>query len=839
MSVRKRLTISGVVQGVGFRPFVWRRATGLGLAGWVENRSGGVVAEVQGPAADVAAFIDGLAAAAPPLAVVERVAVEEVTSRDESAYEVRASAVQPGRSTPLPADIATCHACLAEVNDPGDRRFGYPFTNCTDCGPRYTIIEDLPYDRAATTMRSFGMCPDCAAEYRDPASRRFHAQSNACPTCGPTVWFCSAGGVVVERSRADVVAEAAIETARELLVAGGILALKGIGGFHLVCDATNDMAVARLREHKHRMGKPLAVMVQDVAAARAFARVNADEERLLESRERPIVLLRKVDAPMPARGRQVAGSGAAQVSSRWAEAAQGSSSLHRSPSPPVLSVTLALEVAPGNDFVGVLLPYSPLHHLLIAGLPPLVMTSGNLSEESIVSDNAAAARVLGPIADGFLFHDRDIHMACDDSVVRCVAGGVMPIRRSRGYAPLPVPLGGEGPSVLAVGGELKSAVCITRGDHAFMSQHIGDLGNLETLDALGRTVGHLLRLFRVEPEAVVADLHPGYLSTEWARRFAGERGIPFMQVQHHEAHVAALRAEARLAETEPLIGVCFDGTGYGRDGMIQGGEFFVGDGLGLRRAAHLDHFPLPGGDASIRHPWRAALAVLHAAGIPWHDRLPSVRAAHGAGVLRQQLQRSLNCVATSSMGRLFDAVASLAGARHEVSYEAEAALNLEALAVGQEDVGGYAFAVPSGANAAAELAGAGVDGGAAAAAFRIGWQPVIAAVVSDVVSGVPPALIAARFHAGVAAMIVEVCTQLRAGGAGETVGLTGGVFQNAVLTAQASAALAAAGFRAVMHRVVPPNDGGLALGQVVLGRESVRATGLFRCNVLRCEANTP
>ena len=788
MRVRKRLTISGIVQGVGFRPFVWRRASGLGLTGWVENRSGGVVAEIQGPAVDVASFIDGLAAAVPPLAVVERIAAEEVAPCDESAFEIRKSGVQPGGSTPLPADIATCRACLAEVLDPHDRRHGHPFTNCTDCGPRYTIIEGLPYDRDATTMRAFTMCPVCAAEYHTPASRRFHAQPNACPTCGPAVWFSMSGDAVVERARADVVASAAIEAARDLLLSGGVLALKGIGGFHLVCDATHAAAVVRLRERKHRMSKPLAVMVENVAAARAFARVTIEEARLLESRERPIVLLRKVAGP-----------------------------------------TLAHEIAPGNDFVGVLLPYSPLHHLLVAGLPPLVMTSGNLSEEPIVSDNAAAARVLGPIADGFLFHDRDIHVACDDSVVRWVAGDVMPIRRSRGYAPLPVPLGGDGPSVLAVGGELKSAVCIARGDHAFMSQHIGDLGNLETLDALGRTVEHLLRLFRVEPEAVVADPHPGYLSTEWARRFAAERDIPLVQVQHHEAHVAALRVDARLADEEPLIGVCFDGTGYDRDGTIRGGEFFVGDGQGVRRAAHLDHFPLPGGDASIRHPWRTAAALLHAAGIPWDDRLPPLRAARGAAVLRRQLERHLNCIATSSMGRLFDAVASLAGVRHEVSYEAEAALNLEALAAGEGDAGSYAFAVPSGEIAGAEPSVAGVGSRAPAAApLRIGWRPVIAAVVSDVVAGTPAARVAARFHAGVAAMIVEVCSRLRASGAGETVGLTGGVFQNAVLVELASASLAAAGFRVVMHRGVPPNDGGLALGQAVSGRTWITGQ-LHRC----------
>jgi hydrogenase maturation protein HypF len=767
MAVRKRLTITGVVQGVGFRPFVWRRATALGLSGWVENESGGVVAEVQGERDSVAAFVAGLAAAAPPLAVVERITVADAfPTGAESPFEIRSSAARPGRSTPLPPDIATCAACVAEVGDPGDRRHGYPFTNCTDCGPRYTIITDLPYDRAATTMRSFEMCVDCAAEYHDPASRRFHTQPNACPSCGPTVWLCRSDDVVVERTAARLVGAAAIEAARDLLRAGGILAVKGVGGFHLACDATNPAAVTRLRERKRRVGKPLAVMVADVAAARAFVEVGADEVALLEGRERPIVLLRP------------------------RHAASGSAGL-------------AAAVSPGNDFIGMLLPYAPLHHLLCRGLPPLVMTSGNLGEEPIVHDNVTAARVLAPLADALLLHDRDIHLACDDSVVRRMAGGAVPVRRSRGYAPLPIPLGEPGPSVLAVGGELKAAICVTRDDHAFMSQHIGDMGNLETLDALAHTADHLLRLFRVEPAAVVADLHPGYLSTEWARRFAADRGIPLVQVQHHEAHVASLRAEARIDEALPFIGVCFDGTGYGSEqpACIWGGEFFSAAAGGMQRAAHLEPFPLSGGDASIRQPWRVALALLHAAGIPWDARLPPVAAAREIEILRRQLERQINCVATTSMGRLFDAVASLVGARHDISYEAEAALNLEALAARGDAVTRYTFDV--------------VDG---ALPLRIDWRPVITAIAADVLAGVLPARIAAGFHAAVAAMIVEVCGWLRQSGAGDTVGLTGGVFQNAVLTERAAAGLAAAGFRVVLHRAVPPNDGGLALGQAVLGR---------------------
>ncbi|MGB8853060.1 MAG: carbamoyltransferase HypF [Pirellulales bacterium] len=765
--VRKRLTITGVVQGVGFRPFIWRRATALGLSGWVENESGGVIAEVQGENDTVAAFITGLAAAAPPLAVVEHVAVAEGSPvAPEAAFEIRASAARFGRSTPLPPDIATCDACRAEVADPADRRRGYPFTNCTDCGPRYTIITDLPYDRATTTMRPFEMCAACAAEYDDPASRRFHAQPNACPECGPTVWLCRSDAVAVERTAARLVGDAAIEAARDVLRGGEILAVKGLGGFHLACDATNPAGVARLRDRKRRVGKPLAVMVADVAAARAIAEVGSDEADLLESRERPIVLLRP----------RCAASG----------------------SDPVTAA-----VSPGNDFIGVLLPYAPLHELLCRGMPPLVMTSGNVSEEPIVHDNVAAARVLAPLADALLIHDRDIHLACDDSVVRRMAGGVVPIRRSRGYAPLPIALGGPGPNVLAVGGELKATLCITHADQAFMSQHLGDMGNVETLDALAHTAEHLLRLFRVEPTAVVADLHPGYLSTDWARRFAAARGIPLVQVQHHEAHVAALRAEARIDEAAPMIGVCFDGTGYapGEPAQIWGGEFFSGPEGDMQRAAHLEPFLLPGGDASIRQPWRVALAVLQAAGVPWDERLPSVAAAHGADILRRQLERQINCVATTSMGRLFDAVASLIGTRHDNSYEAEAALNLESLAARGDTPSRYTFGV--------------VDEGLP---LRIDWRPVIAAIAADVLAGVSPARIAAGFHDAVAAMTMEVCGRLRQAGAGDRVGLTGGVFQNAVLTEQAAAGLAVAGFRVVLHRLVPPNDGGLALGQAVLGR---------------------
>ena len=755
-SIRNRITVAGIVQGVGFRPFVWRRACRHGLTGWVENDSHGVTVEVQGPPDAVRSFLDGLAAAAPSLAVIDRLDVEDVPVAldDHGPFTILGSRSLPGATTSLPADIATCDACLAEVHDPANRRHRYPFTNCTACGPRYTIITGLPYDRARTTMRGFPLCPACAGEYADPADRRFHAQPNACPTCGPRLWLTIPGS-----DGPAATGERAIAATREVIRAGRIVAIKGLGGFHLACDATSDAAVELLRGRKQRGDKTLAVMVENLAAARRLAHVSGQEERLLAGRERPIVLLRK-------------------------RAGVGGVSAH---------------VSPGNDFLGVVLPSTPLHHLLVPGLPPLVMTSGNLSEEPIVRDEASALAVLGPLADAFLLHDRPIEIACDDSVVRCAAGALLPIRRARGYAPLPIRLPAAGRCVLAVGGELKAALCVTDGDRAIMSQHVGDMGNLDTLDALARTADHLLRILRLEPAAVAADLHPGYLSTDWARRFADTRGIPLVQVQHHEAHVAALLAEHGW-QGRRAICACFDGTGYGRDGSILGGEFFTVAEADIVRAARLDRFPLPGGDASIRHPWRTALALVHAADMSWDDRLaPVAAAAPGArAVLAAQLTRGIACTMTSSMGRLFDGVAALAGARQSITYEAEAAMNLEALAGLASDGGAYAFGLRPGAP------------------FGIDWRPVVRSVVADVIAGMPAAVVAARFHRGVAVMVAEVCARLRAEGAGNVAGLTGGVFQNALLVEWAVEELHRRGFEVLLHERVPPNDGGLALGQAWL-----------------------
>ncbi|MFM7035730.1 MAG: carbamoyltransferase HypF [Planctomycetia bacterium] len=766
--------VTGTVQGVGFRPFVWRLASRHGLSGFVANGPEGVTIELQGETASIDSLITALRGESPPLAEVARIDVEQLPIAQESVarFWIRESdtADQPALSGPaaVPPDIATCPACLAEIRDPTNRRFRHAFTNCTDCGPRFTIIQSLPYDRPRTTMATFPMCPACAAEYDDPADRRFHAQPTACPQCGPIVWFTAAddpGGIAVERTAAPCRGDDAIEAARDRLRRGGLLAIKGMGGFHLVCDATSDRAVARLRERKHRQQKPLAVMVADTAAACRCADVTPQEQLLVESRSRPIVLARK----------RPDGGG------------------------------LSAAIAPGNDFVGLMLPCMPLYHLLCEGMPPLVMTSGNRAEEPIAHDNHDAAHRLGPLVDGFLMHDRAIHVPCDDSVVRCAAGASLPIRRSRGHAPLPIRLAGGGPPVLAVGGELKATLCVARDDHAFMSQHLGDMGNLETLAAFGHAADHMMRLFDVVPSVVACDMHPGYLSTEWARRFAAERGIPLRAVQHHEAHVASLLAD-HAAIDMPLIGVCFDGTGYGRDGTIHGGEVFIaprGTGGGMHRGAHLEPFMLPGGDTAIRHPWRTALAMLHAAGIEWRDDMPPVASAppEVIAVVRRQLDTGLACVATTSMGRIFDAVAALAGVKQSISYEAEAAMNLEALAAGANDTG-EAYAMPI-------IAGE---------PLRIEWRPAVAGIVEDLRGGVDAAVIASRFHRGVAGVIADVAIRLRQRSGINAVGLTGGVFQNVLLARLTVDALHAAGFTVLLHERVPPNDGGLALGQAVIAQ---------------------
>ena len=600
----------------------------------------------------------------------------------------------------------------------------------------------------------------------DPANRRFHAQPNACSECGPAIWFASNEQAQSVTAGPSVAQGDPLGTTTTALRDGLIVATKGLGGFHLVCDAANRETVSLLRERKGRVDKPFAVMSRSLDEVREFAFVSSEELALLESRERPIVLLQK------------------RVGTSHEE--------------------MLDSVAPGNDFVGVMLPYTPLHSLMVDAISPLVVTSGNITDEPIARTNEDAAVRLANLADAFVFHDRDIHVVCDDSVVRCVENRLLPIRRSRGYAPMPVQLGGLGPDVLAVGGEIKAAFCVAKGNYAYLSQHIGDVGNIETLDALQRNVDHFLQLFRIRPEVVVGDMHPEYLSTQWARRLADKLGVPYVPVQHHFAHAVSLIAEHELPETESIIACCFDGTGFGADGAIWGGEFMIANAMGFERVAHLRNFPLPGGDSSIKRPYRSALALLWLLGIEWDDRLPAVAAAPEPErtVLRKQLEANLRCVPTSSMGRLFDAVASLIGVRHVVSYEAQAAMEMEAMASGVDDVATEAYSF--------ELVGS--------SPIQIACQSVVESVCADIAAGVAPAVIAARFHHAVAKVVCAVCERIRDETGLFRVGLTGGVFQDVLLLQWAQRSLREKGFEVLTHRIVPPNDGGLALGQALAAR---------------------
>ncbi|MFD4688924.1 carbamoyltransferase HypF [Streptomyces sp. NPDC058463] len=768
--VRRRFEVRGVVQGVGFRPFVYVTASELMLSGLVTNTGDGVLAEVEGPAGAVEEFGRRLRADAPPLAVVEDVRTSDLATCGGEGFTIEHSRTADRARTLVPPDIATCRDCFDELADPSNRRYRHPFITCTHCGPRFTIVTGLPYDRAATTMADFEMCAACRTEYEDPGDRRFHAQPVACPDCGPRLELVGGEGVPLSRD------EDALRTARKLLADGGIIAVKGLGGYHLVCDARNAAAVTELRRRKRRGGKPFAVMVPDLDVARQLVTVTADEEELLTGGRRPIVLL----------PRRPAGAGA--------------------------RTGVSDAVAPGCPDLGLLLPYTPLHVLLFGigdddpGPDALVMTSANLSGEPIVTDDGDALTVLAPLVDGWLRHDRRIHVPCDDSVSRYVAGAELPLRRSRGYAPLPLALPFDVPPTLAVGADLKNTCALGEGRYAWLSQHIGDMDDLATVDALTRTEKHLEELTGVVPALLVADRHPGYRSGDWARNRAA--GRPVRTVQHHHAHIASVMAEHGLGRNEQVIGIAFDGTGHGDDGAAWGGEVLVAGYASFRRAAHLGYVPLAGGDASVLRPYRMALAHLHAAGLPWDADLPAVLACPAAErqVLAHQFATGFGCVPTSGMGRLFDAVASLAGVRHEVAYEAEAAMELEGLArsaaadpLAAEN--GYRFAIRPGAGEDPAVADPG---------------PVVRAVVSDVRAGVPAGRIAARFHAAVAALVVDLADLCRTSTGLDTVALGGGVFQNAVLLEAAQHGLTERGFTVLRPRLLPPNDGGIALGQLMI-----------------------
>ena len=757
---REAITVRGVVQGVGFRPFVYRLAAEEGLAGFIGNDTGGVTIEIEGPAEKVEAFRRRLKDEAPPLSRIDSVVAQGIPPKGEENFRIVLSDVSGQVSTGIPSDAATCADCLRELRDPKDRRYRYPFLNCTNCGPRFTITRSIPYDRPQTSMARFKMCAECQAEYDDPADRRFHAQPNACPVCGPRVWMVGPDGV--EIPSADPITEGI-----DRLMAGEIMAIKGIGGFHLAVDATNEFAVMRLRDRKHRYGKPLAVMVRDLEAARELCVMTPQEEELLLTFARPIVL-----APKRTGG------------------------------------GIAPSVAPGIPWLGVFLPYAPLQHLFFANarVQALVMTSANLSEEPIAIDNDEVLERLKAIADAFLMHDREILQRCDDSVMAQVDGVSQLIRRARGFVPLTVPLPFEAPPLLAVGGHLKNVFALARGRFVYQSQHLGDLENLTGLDFFRESLAHLMHTFEIEPKTVVHDLHPGYLSTSWAKEWAKEHGKRVIAVQHHHAHIAACMAEHGLEG--PVIGLSLDGTGYGTDGRIWGGEVLVSRLEAYERFAHLDYVPMPGGEAAIREPWRMALGALHSAGLQIEST--EVLAAVGvkqkdAHVILRMIERGLNTPLTSSCGRLFDAVAAVVLGRGVVDYEAQAAIELEGIAIDEPDEleSGYAFEWLGGDWKAHEPA-------------RISAGPLWRALFEDLRSGVAKPRIAARFHAGVAAAFTRGAVEARtATGVGQ-VALSGGCMHNRRLVRLLRAGLEAQGFEVLQHVQVSPGDGGLSYGQAVV-----------------------
>jgi hydrogenase maturation protein HypF len=752
--MKKRVfsAVKGIVQGVGFRPYVYQLAARFGLVGYVLNTGQGVDLEVEGTERDIEGFFDTLLTEPPPLAHIASVTRHDLPPRDDRSFQIMKSRAGEQRNALISPDVCICADCLAELQDPPDRRFRYPFINCTNCGPRYTIIRDIPYDRPNTTMSPFTMCTACRAEYEDPTNRRFHAQPNACWDCGPGVKLLDGAGNPISSPEP-------VSQAIHLLASGHILAIKGLGGFHLAVDAFDHRAVTRLRKRKHREEKPLAVMVKDLDAARYLVHVGAVEAQTLSSIQRPVVLLRK----RPSNG-------------------------------------LSPQVAPRNRFLGIMLPYTPLHHLLMEGpYKALVMTSGNVTEEPINIHNEEAVRNLKGIADYFLVHDRDIYLRADDSVMRVVGGIPRQIRRSRGYVPRPVflseDLAGMAP-VLAVGGEVKNTICLTKENRAFLSQHIGDMENLETYDFFLLTIEHLTRILEIRHRVLARDLHPDYLSSGYTK---GQTELPVVEVQHHHAHIVSCLAEHGLAG--PVIGLAMDGAGYGSDGHIWGGEVLLADLTSFHRAAHLDYVALPGGDAATKTPRRMAVAYLEKTygdglfdlPIPFLKDLDREEAA----VVLQMIRRGLNTPLTSSCGRLFDAVSSLLTLRHQNRYEGQAAVELEHAQKGQ-GTPGYPFEKVKGED---------------------GWvmltSPIIRSIVEDLSKGVSRGRISSRFHHTLVAMFTDMCCTLKAETGIDTVAMSGGTFQNATLLTGLTRSLSQCGFRVYSHTLIPANDGCLALGQAV------------------------
>lgn len=773
--VRVRVRVEGTVQGVGFRPYVYRLVHELGLAGFVRNDERGVLLEVEGPGAAVEGFLERLPAEAPPLAVVERVAPEEVPATGEAGFRIALSEAGGEPAALVTADTATCDDCLAEVFDPRDRRHRYPFTNCTHCGPRFTIVRGVPYDRPLTTMAGFEMCPACRAEYEDPRDRRFHAQPNACPRCGPLVRLADREGNTVQPGGDP------LEAAGQALAEGRIVAVKGLGGFHLACAAGNGAAVAALRARKHREDKPFALMVRDLEAAREVADLTPEDEALLAGRERPIVLV-----------------------------------------PRRAGIAVAEAVAPASKDLGLMLPYTPLHHLLLAEAGvPLVMTSGNVSDEPIAYEDEDALARLSAVADLFLLHDRPIHVRTDDSVARTVAVGgerrPLILRRSRGYVPaairLPVPCRRP---ILACGAELKSTFCLAKEERAWASHHVGDLQNLETLLAFRSGIDHFEELFAVAPEVVAHDLHPDYLSTRYAEeRVEAEPALERLAVQHHHAHLAAVLAEH--GEEGPAVGVIFDGTGYGPDGTVWGGELLVGGLAGYERAGHLWPVRLPGGDRAVRQPWRMACSwLMEGLAEALGNGEPEMPAAFAGEVDPERWRAIAGLVRsgfsapwTTSAGRLFDAVSALCGLRLEVTYEGQAAVELEAASdppSERDRDGAYPLPVVDGR----------APGGAEGPVLLLDARPTVRSVVEDLAAGAPAAAVGGRFHRALAEAAAEAAALLCRRRSLDTVVLSGGVFQNRLLLEGTARRLTGRGLRVLLPERLPPNDGGISYGQVAV-----------------------
>jgi hydrogenase maturation protein HypF len=755
--------VRGIVQGVGFRPFVYSLALRHSLKGLVLNDTAGVLIDVEGDGDAIEQFVEEMRTGAPPLALVE--SIEPSGDLDPAHYgdfRIVESAEAGEKFVPVSADVATCADCLREMLDPADRRYRYPFINCTNCGPRFTIIEATPYDRARTTMRDFAMCDECRAEYENPLDRRFHAEPTACPTCGPRLTLTDAFGLAAEFDGADVTD--AVGHVRRLLLDGKVVAVKGVGGYHLACDAADAAAVGRLRGRKYREDKPFALMASSVEVVRRHCVVSEAEEALLLSTRRPIVLLaRKAESSLPA------------------------------------------AVAPGVNTLGFMLPYTPLHHLLLEDLDrPLVMTSGNVSDEPICYEDGDARRRLNAIADYLLLNDRRIKMRADDSVARIHDGREMVLRRARGYAPAPFTVAFKfGREILACGAELKNTFCLTRDRHAFVSQHVGDLENLETLRSYEQGIEHFKSLFQLRPRVVAHDLHPEYLSTKYALALGDE--FERVGVQHHHAHVASCMADNRV-EGE-VIGVALDGLGFGADGRMWGGEFFVADFVEAERVAHLDYVPMPGGAKAVREPWRMAAVYLHRTfGDDFLNLdLPFVRKLdrRAWAALRGMSRSGTNSPETSSMGRLFDAVAGLMCVRSAVNYEGQAAIELETQADRACEIG-YEFALEE-------------SGGVIRA------EGVVRRAVEDLLEGLAPATVSAKFHLGVAALVASVARRVRDARRINRVVLSGGVFQNTLLLERACRSLRREGFEVFTHGRVPPNDGGISLGQAAIANARLAA----------------